>query len=435
MRPVTRLRVPSAAACSPSIGASATASRPLSLPHRLRAQATPSVCARSLHATAPASSPLASTAPRRADVVPVYGQGPPPHAPVASEGVKEDKATIKAREDKERELVERIIRIERRKARAAAINKAEGGRFWKTTSVKEIDQDGMQVLQVFLDTRPLRHLSTKEIIQIPRSKRLLAHALAAEWDQLTSVRQATQGHRVPLTSLVCRALDLHAEVEKQQKSIADRKKGRRTQGDTVIENLLRYLDTDSLLCWMPAKEVDVFAGNSAAKLLASTRADVDGKPEVTLRQMQEKTAGPILAYMKEHVWPGVVVEPVLGGEGQDNCLFPKPHPAETRAAVAAWLEALNGWDLAGIERATLSGKSLVVAARLVTGVSPTAMPASDKPKEATLERAPLSVEDAFLATSMETAFQTAQWGEVEDTHDVEGADMRRHFGSVLLLVG
>jgi ATP synthase F1 complex assembly factor 2 len=36
---------------------------------------------------------------------------------------------------------------------------------------------------------------------------------------------------------------------------------------------------------------------------------------------------------------------------------------------------------------------------------------------------------------MEVAWQTRQWGEVEDTHDVEKEDMRRQLGSVVLLVG
>ena len=45
-----------------------------------------------------------------------------------------------------------------------------------------------------------------------------------------------------------------------------------------------------------------------------------------------------------------------------------------------------------------------------------------------------SVEDAARAASLEVNWQTGMWGEVEDTHDVEKEDVRRQFGSVVLLV-
>ncbi|CAK7234451.1 ATP synthase mitochondrial F1 complex assembly factor 2 [Sporothrix bragantina] len=357
-----------------------------------------------------------------ADVVPMYGQGPPPNPPTATETKTDNGSTTKKSESAENDLVreaeERSIRIARRRAQAEKTSSANAGgnRFWKAASVTESDGQ----LQVRLDSRPLRHPTTKKVIELPTHKKMLAHALASEWDQLTSVRQAAQGHRMPLMSLVCRALDLEAE------KVAGA--GKQPMRTALIENILRYLDTDSLLCWAPPDEVSALHGMGDR---AATR-DVPGHGEVTLRQLQERTAGPILAYISAHVWPGVVVEPVLGGKDQESLLFPKPHPPETRAAVGAWLETLNGWDLAGVERATLAGKSMVVATRFVAGWSATASEtAATLPKES---GSALSVEEAYAATNMETAFQTAQWGEVEDTHDVEREDMRRHFGSVVLLV-
>lgn len=358
----------------------------------------------------------------------MYGQGPPPNPPTpqvqidngARAAARETKDAAKKATDLVREAEDRAIRISRRKALAAKTSGPDSTRFWKKTSVEPVKDDEGH-LHFHLDSRPLRHPTTKKILQIPAHKKLLAHALATEWDGLASVKQATQGHRVPLTSLVCRAVDLAEEAAAVQSGSSDG-----PMRKALIENLLRYLDTDSLLCWAPPDEL---AGLGAA----STRF-VAGHGEVTLRQLQEKTAGPILEYMTTHVWPGVVVEPVLGGEDQASLLFPKAHPAETRTAVGAWLEQLNGWDLAGVERATLAGKSMVVASRLVAGWSPTATATAANGSARSVEDSALSVEDAFAATNMETAFQTAQWGEVEDTHDVEQADMRRHFGSVVLLV-
>lgn len=45
------------------------------------------------------------------------------------------------------------------------------------------------------------------------------------------------------------------------------------------------------------------------------------------------------------------------------------------------------------------------------------------------------IEDALEACTAEVRWQTGRWGEVEDTHDVEKEDLRRQFGSVILLVG
>jgi chaperone required for assembly of F1-ATPase len=44
------------------------------------------------------------------------------------------------------------------------------------------------------------------------------------------------------------------------------------------------------------------------------------------------------------------------------------------------------------------------------------------------------IEEAAEAASLEVRWQTGQWGEVEDTHDVEKEDMRRQLGSAILLV-
>jgi ATP synthase mitochondrial F1 complex assembly factor 2 len=348
----------------------------------------------------------------------MYGKGPPPNPPRphVDAAAKDAKEAPKKATDLVHEAEERAIRIARRKALAEKMSGANSCRFWKTSIVEAVDEH----LEVRLDTRPLRHPATKKVLKLPAHKRMLAHALATEWDNLTSVRQATQGHRVPLMSLVCRAVDLEEE-----KAAAVQHGREAPMRKALIENLLRYLDTDSLLCWAPPDELESMHGIGGA----ATRI-VAGHGEVTLRTLQERTAKPILAYMATHVWPGVVVEPVLGGADQASLLFPKSHPAETRTAVGAWLESLNGWDLAGVERATLAGKSMVVASRFVAGWSPTAV----TPAPAKESGNALTVEEAFSATNMETAFQTAQWGEVEDTHDVEQADMRRHFGSVMLLV-
>lgn len=194
---------------------------------------------------------------------------------------------------------------------------------------------------------------------------------------------------------MCRAIDLAAD-DAAGGSI-------RT---SIIDTVLRYLDTDTLLCWAPA------GGDEAA----------DGR---TLRQAQEEAARPIIAHLQTKVWPGVTIEPAL----DDGGLLPKPQAPGVRDVIRGWLMGLSSWDLAGVERATLAGKGLLAATRLVCEWSSALQPADGG------EEAPaFGVEEAAQAVSVEVNWQTKVWGEVEDTHDVEKEDVRRQFGSVVLLV-
>ena len=84
----------------------------------------------------------------------------------------------------------------------------------------------------------------------------------------------------------------------------------------------------------------------------------------------------------------------------------------------------------GLERAALAGKSLCVAARLVCEWSEY-LNLGGIPGEAA-ER--FGIEEAAKVCSQELIWQTGRWGEVEDSHDVDKEDLRRQFGSVILVV-
>ena len=87
-----------------------------------------------------------------------------------------------------------------------------------------------------LDSKPLRTPIGTEIL-IPPQLGILAHLIGAEWNVVTtgSIRQ----HSLPLTSLVCRALD-HLDPA-NPKNIREQ----------VIEELHRYIDTDTILFFAP----------------------------------------------------------------------------------------------------------------------------------------------------------------------------------------
>jgi ATP synthase F1 complex assembly factor 2 len=253
-------------------------------------------------------------------------------------------------------------------------------------------------LQVFLDKRPVRTPS-KEILTVPLSKHQLATAIALEWDMLVSAKQALKTHHIPMTSLAARAVDLaRADAEGNTKARED-----------IIKMLMRYLATDTLLCWAPEKNLHVSHTDTGS-----------------LRKLQMKLASPIISYLTTHVWPGVEIKPILAPDS----ILPLSQPEMTKNVVRGWLTGVPAFELAGLERAVLASKSLLIGVRLIHEWGE-AFAQARGPADATR----FGVEEAAEAASVEVTWQTQQWGEVEDTHDVEKEDLRRQLGSAVLLVG
>ena len=204
-------------------------------------------------------------------------------------------------------------------------------------------------------------------------------------------------HLIPLTSLTSRALDLADEGADGPLRTA------------LVNTLMRYLDTDSLLCWAPEPVPDPPGYETHV-----------GRVE-SLRSIQMRTALPIIQFLTEKVWPGVEIVPVL----EEGSIMPIPQPQNTQDVIRGWVMGLPAWELAGLERAVLAGKGLIGAVRLVVEWS--------AEFEGIGERR-CGVEEAAKAMSLEVDWQTGMWGAVEDTHDVEREDVRRQLGSVVLLV-
>lgn len=251
---------------------------------------------------------------------------------------------------------------------------------------------------MFLDSRPVR-TPTKEILTVPATKHQLATAIALEWDLLVSAQQALKTHYIPMTSLAARARDIEkADAEGDTKPRED-----------IIRMLMRYLATDTLLCWAPENVLNEVPQNG-----------------LTLRQTQMKLATPIIAYITTHVWPGVEIKPIL----EPDSIMPVSQPEMTQQVVRGWLAGMPSFELAGLERAVLASKSLLVGVRLVHEWSEAFAQSRDA-----ADAGRFGIEEAAEAASTEVRWQTGQWGEVEDTHDVEREDMKRQLGSVVLLVG
>ncbi|KAF2749663.1 F1-ATP synthase assembly protein [Sporormia fimetaria CBS 119925] len=313
----------------------------------------------------------------------IPGPPPPPPTSAAFERVA-----------RKRRQAEMLKQAQEAKASPARPKTMLQKRFWQDVSVAETD-DG---LQVFLDKRPVR-TPDKKILTLPRSKRQLAAAVALEWDVLVSAQQALKTHYIPMTSLAARAVDI------QNADAA----GKTDVRDSIIKMCMRYLSTDTLLCWAPEHNAHDAGGDSAS-----------------LRRLQTNIATPIMSYLKTNVWPGVEIKPIL----EPDSILPLEQPQMTKDVIRGWLNGLPAFELAGLERAVLASKSLLVGARLIHEWGE-AFADSRTPSEGTR----FGVEQAAQASSTEVTWQTDNWGEVEDTHDVEKEDMRRQLGSVVMLVG
>ncbi|POS87119.1 hypothetical protein EPUL_002109 [Erysiphe pulchra] len=270
-------------------------------------------------------------------------------------------------------------------------------RFWKGVHVREVEY-----------TRPLRRSNSK-ILTIPSTKPHLATAIALEWDFLDSARDALKPHLTPLTSLTSRALDI-AESDASQETTTNSGAIR----NDIVKLLLRYLDTDSLLCWAPTPPPEIPGYETHVSRI------------VPLRDLQRRAAEPILAFLEQKLWPGVSIEPVL----EEDSIIPRAQSPETRLIIRNWIHQLSAFNLAALERGTLAGKGILGAARLVAEWAEDFQYLAENDTS----RLRFGVEEAAAVASLEMEWQIKMWGLVEDTHDVEREDLRRQLGSVVLLV-
>ena len=181
---------------------------------------------------------------------------------------------------------------------------------------------------------------------------------------------------------------------------------------------MRYLDTDTLLCWAPER-----SSHDAKQL------EMSGERTESLRRIQQRKAVEIIGFLTVHVWPGLEIRPVLDSES----IIPAAQPQMTKEVIKGWISGLPAFELVGLERAVLAGKSLLVAARLVTEWSEV-LGTHRTEGFRRPDKKHFGIEAAAEAASLEVRWQTDMWGEVEDTHDVEKEDLRRQMGSVILMV-
>ncbi|KAK6538978.1 ATP synthase complex assembly protein atp12 [Orbilia ellipsospora] len=292
--------------------------------------------------------------------------------------------------------------VTKNRLRQAAVPKPRTERFWEDVHLKLIDDR----FQILLDTRPIKTAS-KRTLSIPANKPHLAHAIQVEWAIMRTSKEALKPHYIPLTSLTSRAIDLEMDEKegKLPEPVAEGEEEVKGTRDQILDFVMGYLDTDTLLMISPTR-----GGHLA------------GKGEKQLRDRQLEAANDMVEWAQENI-------PATDGQGHlefelsdgDHGLLPTSQSDRTRDAIKDLVSKFTPWELVGLECAVIISKSLLVGLRLVM----------ENRKGGSLK---WDVEDAATACNLETDFQIEQWGLVEDTHDVNHADLRRGLGSVVMLV-
>lgn len=289
-------------------------------------------------------------------------------------------------------------------------------KFWNKATAKFNEQSGQ--FDICLDEKPLKTpLGNK--LSVPASKKQLAYLIGHEWDNLVDLK--IKPNTLPLTSMASRATDLaivHG-AEKVDPNLVTK------VGDLqdIKYDILRYLDTDTCLIFTILEEY-----------------------EGRLRQKQEELYRPLIAEFEDY----------FTAFAKQNNLLPEPdykvklefldcetdglrgnrQSLTTQNIVLQWLDQLPIYDLVALEKAILSLKSFLCGASILRSN------VGDKSKQAEFYQLnksseadyfKKSVEELVEMGNLETIFQTEEWGEVEDTHDVDKADWLRNLSSCALV--
>ncbi|WVQ86158.1 hypothetical protein IAT38_008326 [Cryptococcus sp. DSM 104549] len=199
-------------------------------------------------------------------------------------------------------------------------------------------------------------------------------------------RLAIPADRRLLAALIAHEWENQEEVLKQHAlpvtSLASRAIDGLTSGpvrEGVIDALMQYINTDTIL----------YPSDSPRALV----------------RLQHEHWDPLHTWLKSTY--GITLKPAEGFNAAKQS-------DEILAALRGEVEKMDGWELAAFERAVYASKSFVIGLALIRGR--------------------LTAHQAAEASHVEVRSQIEQWGEVEDTHDVDYQDIRRALGSVACML-
>lgn len=288
-------------------------------------------------------------------------------------------------------------------------------KFW--INVDTSFNEDTQSWDICLDGKPIK-TPLGFPLAIPKRKKDLAYLVAHEWANLANLKVKTNS--LPLTSLVARTIDL----EKTNKSDNPDLVAKVGNLDDIKIEFLRFFNTDTCLVF-------------------TTKDEYDGR----LRQRQDELYLPLI---EEY-------ENFFTKWGRDHELLPEPdykvkinyldcetdgirgndQNLTTQKIVLHWLDALPVDDIVAMEKTIMTAKSFLCGALLVRSNcgDPKLMKElyqfnREGPKTYFHKTIPEIIE----LGNLETIYQTEEWGEVEDTHDVDKVDWIRNLTAAALLV-
>lgn len=258
-------------------------------------------------------------------------------------------------------------------------------------------------------------------LSLPSSKRQLAYLVGHEWANLPDLKIKTNS--LPLTSIAARAIDLiHINHQDNPQPDLIAKVGNL---DDIKLNLLRYLDTDTCLIFTTVEEYE-------------------GK----LRQKQDELYLPLIAEFElfftayaqtkaEKLLPAPDHQVKLNFlDCETDGLRGNQQTITTQNIVMDWMNSLPIYDLVALEKAVLTSKSFLCGASVLrsnSGDESLVTSLYQVNKGGPNEYYYKTIDEITEMGNLESIYQTQEWGEVEDTHDVDNADWARNLSSAAIL--
>ena len=275
-------------------------------------------------------------------------------------------------------------------------------KFWQNINLNSNVEPGY--IHIQMDYKTIRTPMGNQL-KVKNDQLLLAYLLKNEWNNLESL--SSKSYSLPLTSLTSRCIDLEAAYQGGvDPKLISKCNGNR---DIIIKDLLKYLDTDTLLVFAPKEELE-------------------GK----LRKEQDSLYLPIINGIEDLLFTYLPNQSELKREkfklrkldSDIDGLRSNVQIDIIRKAATNYLKTLSYWNLAVFEKTVMITKSFICGILLYENAINTKLDISLK----------CDIEKIERLASLETIHQIAKWGEVEDTHDVNKADLLRNISAAYILI-
>ncbi|ODV65379.1 ATP12-domain-containing protein [Hyphopichia burtonii NRRL Y-1933] len=259
-------------------------------------------------------------------------------------------------------------------------------------------------------------------LSLPESKKEMAYLIGHEWANLPDLKIKTNS--LPLTSITARAIDLmsiNKDGEPNNELIS--KVGKL---EDIKLNLLRYFDTDTCLIFTTLEEYDGKLRSRQNELYLPLIEEFE---DFFTKYAQSNEPQKLLPSSDYKVKLNYLDCETDGLRGNTQAIT-------TQNIVLHWLNQLPIYDLVALEKAILTSKSFLCGISLLR--SNAANPDNVKNLYQVNKSHPnshyfKSIDEIIELGNLESIFQTEEWGEVEDTHDVDKADWSRNLSSAALL--